>query len=419
MSPFRIISDVAVTLKNDQLNFKRYLDPVTSVLTDPQSQTPFTIGVFGSWGSGKSSLLTMLDERLKNDYEDQFVRVQFNAWIHRKEPNMLVPLLHTLHDTLESDIRVQVKNSARKIFNVLVNLGADLLLKAVTARAVSLADLERLEKEYLKKRGIVESEIRQLHDTLQSTMDEIAGEQEVKRRTVIFIDDLDRCEPSQIIDLLESIKLFFDLEHVFIILAVDKEVVDRGIEIKYHQFNFKERAAYLGAEYIEKMVQLPLQLFPLHTKQVRGFIKSFGDLGGIADQLDLLEQLVLPNPRKIKRIMNILAVADAMVKSDPALGGIKRDLVSRLIVLQVQSGDLYAEIVKQPDLLLAFEGIPAKKMKLGDLHSFNKFGDRAKEIHEICKQYYRPGNHIAKLFEESSFEEVEDDLPIYLTLLGG
>jgi hypothetical protein len=52
-----------------------------------------------------------------------------------------------------------------------------------------------------------------------------------------------------IIDLLESIKLFLDVEHIVHVLAVDKDVIDRGVEIKYSKFSFApERKASLGAE---------------------------------------------------------------------------------------------------------------------------------------------------------------------------
>src|SRR5439155_2533344 len=101
MAPLAIFSDGAVNSRNDQLKFDRYVKPIVGILTNPQTETPFTIGIFGTWGSGKTTLLRMLDDALARDHEDQFVRVHFNPWIHRGEPNLLVPLLHALRDTLE------------------------------------------------------------------------------------------------------------------------------------------------------------------------------------------------------------------------------------------------------------------------------------------------------------------------------
>jgi hypothetical protein len=67
--------------------------------------TPFAIGVFGAWGSRESTLLGLADAELESRHPDAFVRVHFNPWVHRQEDGMLVPLLHALHDMLDSDPR--------------------------------------------------------------------------------------------------------------------------------------------------------------------------------------------------------------------------------------------------------------------------------------------------------------------------
>src|SRR5690349_11772731 len=101
MADFNILTDAPLRFGDpDLLRFSRYVDPLVSVLTHEHTRTPFTIGIFGAWGTGKSTLLSLLDTRLATDYPERFVRVHFNPWVHRKDENMLVPLLHTLHDTL-------------------------------------------------------------------------------------------------------------------------------------------------------------------------------------------------------------------------------------------------------------------------------------------------------------------------------
>jgi hypothetical protein len=97
------------------------------------------------------------------------------------------------------------------------------------------------------------------------------------------------------------------LKDLFIILAVDKEVVDRGVQVKYKDFQFaKDRTAAIGAEYLEKMVQLPLSLFPLHRTQVETFVSKFNPPAALQLHLALLRDTLEPNPRKIKRALNIL-----------------------------------------------------------------------------------------------------------------
>jgi predicted KAP-like P-loop ATPase len=418
MGSLPILSDAAISSADrDLLKFSRYIGPLISILTDSQAETPFTIGIFGSWGSGKTSLLEMLNDYLKTGHPDEFLRVRFNPWVHRSEPNMLVPLLHTLHDTLEEDKKKRFIESAKKIGNVLFRLGSDALLKSMTANVVSLETLEKLEQSYLKERGKVESEIRKLRKTLQTEAEEVANK---GAKIIFFIDDLDRCDPAQIIDLLEAIKIFFDLHNVFIILAVDKEVIDRGIEVKYSKFKFGEnRQSALGSEYLEKMIQLPLQLYPLGEAQVGSYIEALKPSQGVLARIDLLKTLISPNPRKIKRIINILMVANEISEVTPELKELNVETITRLAILQVQSGDLYTEIVKQPDLLVALELLSNNKIGVDNPDHFSRWGNRAKSIQALCKIYHRPDTYLGTLFKSSSFEETADKLPLYLTMLGG
>src|SRR5262249_3061720 len=163
---------------------------------------------------------------------------------HRKEPSMLVPLLHTIRDTLQESGVNAFMASAAKITEILTRLGSDLFLKAITFGQVAVADLEKLEADYLKRQMAVESELRNLPQTLA----ELAAGLGENGPLVLFIDELDRCQPTDIVDLLESVKRFLDVPNVLVILAMDKEVIDRGIEVRYKDFQFSpERKKLLGA----------------------------------------------------------------------------------------------------------------------------------------------------------------------------
>jgi hypothetical protein len=102
---------------------------------------------------------------------------------------------------------------------------------------VDLAKLNELEKAYLTRRGEMDCQIRDLRKTLEA---EAATLKNAKPRTtiVLLIDDLDRCDPTDMIDLLESLKLFLYVENIITVLAVDKDVIDRGVEAKYGKFEF-------------------------------------------------------------------------------------------------------------------------------------------------------------------------------------
>ena len=413
-----ILTDAAVGTDADLLGFTRYIDPLVSILTDDRTQTPFTIGVFGQWGSGKSSTLRMLDERLAREHANRFVRVRFNPWFYRGELNMLLPLLHTLHQTLDADPKHRFATAAARIATVTAKLGASIFLKKLTANAVSFKDVEELEQAYLREHGQIAGEISRLHDTLQEQADSIARQGD-RCRLVLLVDDLDRCEPDEIINVLEAIKRFLDLRHVFVVLAVDKEIIDRGINIRYRQFGLEDdRQTAIGAEYLEKMIQLPLQLLPLAEAQVGAFVDALaGSLQGSKD-VQLLKELVQPNPRKIKRILNTLAIASGILDGPVGPGEIPQELLVRLVVLQVQHSDVYAHAASQPDLLVALEEVYAGKRQANREEDYNDFGARRATVCALMQRFYRPDSRLAAMFSGAGFGEARDRLPAYLSLLG-
>jgi predicted KAP-like P-loop ATPase len=409
-------ADGVATLSSDLLDFDRYVDPLVEVLTDPSTQTPMTVGIFGAWGSGKSSLLGMLDERLAADHEQSFVRVHFNPWVYRGEEGLLVPLLHTLHDTLMEDRGRRFVDAAKQILNVAAKLSVNVLLKRMTADAASLEQIDALRDQYAKQRNQVQSEIRNLRETLQAQADSIARKD---ARLVLFVDDLDRCEPDEIIDLLEMVKLFLDLRHTLIVLAVDKEVIDRGIQIKYASFAFATgREAAIGAEYLEKMVQLPIMLPALHVSRIRQYMERLKPPSTVPEQFDLLERIVAPNPRKIKRVLNILAFTEQIIARDPGLAELDTGVLARLVVMQVQDAELYAAITALPDLAIALEAVYEKDLRLDETDDFLRFGPRAGRIRELAKQYYHPETYLAELFAGSPFSPLAAELSLYLGMLG-
>jgi KAP family P-loop domain len=412
--PIPIATDRVIDQATDRLEFTRYVGPLIDVLADPNTQTPFTVGIFGTWGSGKTSLLQLLDAGLKEQCPDTHARVQFNAWVHRKEPSMLVPLLHTIRDTLQESGVKAFLDSAKKITEILARLGSDLFLKAITFGQVSVANLEKLEKKYLERQLAVESELRNLRKKLA----EVAAGLGENGRLVLFIDDLDRCQPTDIIDLLESVKLFLDVPNVLVILAMDKEVIDRGIEVRYKDFQFSpERKKLLGAEYLEKMIQLPVYLFPVADPQLKRLVEDHPLRPSLTEpQAALLLRVLTPNPRKVKRVMNVLALTRALA----AGAQLEFDLVIRLAVLQTHAPLLYADAVPLPDLLPALEmdHEAHRNQKSRGEYKELKLGSDLARVKQLCETHFLDHGPLVHLFEGQQFRNYRKELRRYLSLLG-
>ena len=405
--PLSVHSDAPAT--RDLLDFGRYLNPLLDILQSDALQTPVTIGIFGTWGSGKSTLLGLL----KSALPPRFVCVEFNPWVFRKEPNLLIPLLQCLHDALTRNLGAKFKASAEKIAEILVHLGLDLLLKSFTFDKVDVDKLEKLEKAYLTRKVRFDSQMRNLREALRKEAEGLKDEATI----VLLIDDLDRCDPIEIIDLLESLKLFLDVNNIVTVLAVDKEVIDRGVEVKYGKFSFGDkRAPGLGAEYMEKMVQIPVYLYPLHPDQIRGYIRAHDLSNQVAGQMELLVEALRPNPRKIKRVLNAIALTEAALKNSD----LDRRLTTGLTVLRTEQPDLYGDIARLPQLLVALQHVIAKKWSAKDVTDFHQdFGDQKEFARERSAHYSQLAGAVAAVYKYCDFAAAKQPLAEYVSVVGG
>jgi len=77
----------------DKLNFAPYARTLLDIILNPDTETPLTIGIFGSWGSGKTSLMRMIEAGLESPSRDgqdgrQAFSIWFNAWLYSKEETL-------------------------------------------------------------------------------------------------------------------------------------------------------------------------------------------------------------------------------------------------------------------------------------------------------------------------------------------
>ncbi|MBL8389714.1 MAG: SUMF1/EgtB/PvdO family nonheme iron enzyme [Hydrogenophaga sp.] len=291
---------------------------------------PLVVGIFGEWGAGKSTLLKLTLDRA-SDYEAQRARnrrgvdggfgdagfgltvpVLFQPWKYEHEPHLLVPLLlhiiQALRDIIPkaqtlSEKTAQVadavwSSSIETLPDLVENFEAvykatvaDLAVAdPVTAAGVSIGFKTAGWLAKLLKRPDDADWLRDFkfstegrfyynfHNVLCAltrpgkrveALGKLKLNQNARINFVIFIDDLDRCLPEKAVETLELIKTVFNLESFAFVLALDEEVVERGIGHRYKDYalqNKKPEMPITGFEYLEKIVHLPFRL-PLLTKE--------------------------------------------------------------------------------------------------------------------------------------------------------
>jgi len=130
------------------------------------------------------------------------------------------------------------------------------------------------------------------------------------KKVVIFIDDLDRCLPNKALEILEAIKLFLDVKGCIFVLGIDISVIDDIVQRKY-----KNRIK--GRDYLEKIIQLSFNLPPLTDSEIVNFIKELDvpDFYQRKPYNNMITKGVKNNPRKIKRLINIIELQRKLAMS--------------------------------------------------------------------------------------------------------
>ncbi len=315
--------------EKDLLGFDKYVETLSGMIEDTDFKTPFCIGIFGSWGSGKTSFMHLLANKLSEGTgTPHVIPVWFNPWRYEKEDHLIIPFLKTIEHEIEKHVERQegrgkklvtgLKSAARKIGQVSAAFAYGIKPECKLGGFGIELDIAKMadREEELAKRRLKEST--KISDKLSSiyydALAELKGAIDEKSfRLAVFIDDLDRCLPEKAVELFEAIKLFLDIEGCVFIIGVAKDVVKKGISYRYRFLESKDQKDTEGGsispeDYLDKMIQLPLELPPIEPGRKRAFIESLtGDAEGFGEHADIIEIGVGDNPRSLKRFINLLA----------------------------------------------------------------------------------------------------------------
>lgn len=277
-----------------------FYEPYARIISDiakNKEYNPLTIGVFGLWGAGKSTLLSLIDNKLKD--EEKIICVTINAWMFETYDDaktaIMEALLQELKEKAPSEkVRKNLGNLIKsvdwfKLGTKAVSKIAPLVASVVSGNPLPMllnvtgsaeeigntvknaADsIQSLKDEYWKDYGSVTDNsavntIRKFRKEFSASLEDDGIE-----NVVIMIDDLDRCSPERIIEILEVIKLFLAVERTTFIIAADENVIKYAIRGKYPPMNGFD--VELDKEYIEKIIQLPIYIPELSAKDIQNYL---------------------------------------------------------------------------------------------------------------------------------------------------
>jgi len=214
----------------DGLGFDQYARILARAALD--TPEPFTIGVYGGWGSGKTSLMRMIQNIIRED--SGAIGVWFNAWRYEKEEHLIVPLLATIiteMDQHEKKFVTNLKTGFTKLRDAFRGILYGVSIKGkVGIPGLSEAELSVSPKDmvdrYEKLSQMATDRIldQSLYFRSFARLDEIAQDATIPK-LIIFVDDLDRCFPDKAVALLESVKLVLNQPNITFVLGVAPQII--------------------------------------------------------------------------------------------------------------------------------------------------------------------------------------------------
>lgn len=345
----------------DLLGFDQLVD-TASLLVQSEELLPLTVGIFGDWGSGKSSLMRMVHDRL--DEDDRYVCVHFSPWQHEGYDDVKAALMAAVMTKLldRRDLFEKLTEKAaegasglwvrlakrvdwfRTIGFAAKGLGAVAALGSGNPLGAGLAvgslnDLRHLirpeqlqdamdkvtDEKLLKDPAVEVTVAGQADESINQSIGEFRRDFEalLKRlevkALVVFIDDLDRCLPANILDTVEAVRLFLAVPKTAFVVGADERIIRHAIATRYPEL--PGQAVNIGRDYLEKIVQVPIRIPPMTPPEAETYLNLLGCALYTKDDYEAMVALAAQNRQEAS-----LGVAMNYGIAESNLSEVPRDL---------------------------------------------------------------------------------------------
>ena len=368
----------------DLLGRSFFSKQLAKALYECDASDGLVIGLFGEWGSGKTSVLNMTMNEIKNmgeESENEPLIVTFSPWNYSDKDNLTRLFFHRLITRIEGqDNQAEKKELGKKLkkyVNILDELtrlpvlGDGLALISVISHVLA-AVLKVFGRDWVNKLLEV-PDLDKAKEDLETIL------KESNQKIIVVIDDIDRLTNSQIRDIFHLAKQVGNFPNIVYILSMDREIVCRALK-EIHNID--------GHEYLEKIIQIPFEIPKISKNKVHKYL--FNQLDKIIN--DTSNDIIIDNSywgrvfvncvspyidnlRDINRLTNIFKFKYRALYQEVSV----EDMIG-ITTLEVLEPKLYKWIYNNKDILCNGSNYKIFKTNEGAIEYRNRYYDEFTEM---------------------------------------
>ncbi|MBL7129243.1 MAG: hypothetical protein ISS16_09715 [Ignavibacteria bacterium] len=332
---------------DDSLSRKEFSEKLAGAIKNIKGDESIVLSINGAWGSGKTSVINLIKENIRDKYPNKIKLIDFNPWFYTDRSNLILKFFESLCAQVglfEDD------KKKKKLFEKISYYAANFEVVAsyipyASSGVKAIKDASKqIGKKYKDKLTNIENQREELRELFK----------ELEYKFLVIIDDFDRLSASEIRDIFQLVKLVADIPNIIYLLSFDRGVVSKALD---------KLQDSKGKEYLEKIVQVPFEL-PLASKEdiETLFFKNIYDLLEEIPKeefetdrwLEMYREglrFQLKTIRYINRFVNILKFDFALLKNEVNIV----DLIG-ITAIKVFHPELYEIIKSNKEMFLNIPG---------------------------------------------------------------
>jgi predicted KAP-like P-loop ATPase len=251
----------------DELGIREFVERLTRPLLHWPTRESLVIGLYAPWGSGKTSILNLLEVVFENaEFRNRAIVTRFNPWLYSDSETLLRAFFNTLNHATHTTplLTATRKKSLKTALEAISRFAVPVFAPAtqILAGGVDLltpgssALMHALTAALSEGEGEFDANKRKAAAALASL-----GTRSRPARLIVLIDDLDRAESREVLAMLKVVRLIADLPNVTYVLATDYYRITKLIS--------RSGEGLSGSDYLEKIIQIGIQLPPISSAKVR------------------------------------------------------------------------------------------------------------------------------------------------------